>query len=113
MMLIGVGLLVGAGFAGLERHRFVEAAERAQAVVPRLNAGGSHPQIEFTTASGQKVSYALGGLIFGYRPGDRVEVLYLPAEPRKACIDAFGAKWFWPLMLAGLGVFFTGLAWFG
>lgn len=70
-----------------------------------LNAGGSHPQIRFVTADGTAVSYPQGGLIFGYRPGDRVQVLFHPADPAgTATLDAVGSLWFTALLLGGLGV---------
>jgi hypothetical protein len=34
-----------------------------EGVVSRLDAGGSHPQVGFTTAAGQRISYAQGGEI--------------------------------------------------
>src|SRR5262249_35098816 len=81
-------------------------AIRAEGVVVRLNAGGSHPQIDFTAASGAKISYPQGGLIFGYRPGQKVRVLYNPNNPGKtACIDTTGALWAVPILLAGIGLF--------
>lgn len=89
----------------MSRRSFLQKALSAPGVVSSLNAGGSHPEIEFTTASGEKISYAQGGLIFGYRPGQNVRVLYHPEDPRlSACVDAFGALWFAPLILLGLGL---------
>jgi hypothetical protein len=74
-------------------------------VVTQLNAGGSHPEIEFATLSGTKITYPQGGLIFGYRPGQQVRVLYNPQDPAKtACVDTFGALWFVPLILSGIGM---------
>jgi hypothetical protein len=73
--------------------------------VTHLRTGGSHPEIEFTTALGEKISYPQGGLIFGYWIGKKVQVLYHQENPRgSACIKAFGALWFVPLMLLGLGL---------
>jgi hypothetical protein len=104
-ILIGIGLLVAAIRSGATRREFVREADSADGVVVGLNAGGSHPQIEFTTSSGQKISYPQGGFIFGYRPGDRVRVLYRPGDPAKtACVDAPGALWFTPLFLGSLGI---------
>lgn len=104
-LVIGAGLLVAAVVTGLALRGFIAQAVSAPGEVIRLNAGGSHPEIEFTAASGEKISYPQGGLIFGYRPGQKVRVLYGPENPRgTARVDAFGALWFAPLMLLGLGV---------
>jgi len=104
-LLIGAGLVFAGTATALSKRSFTRAASVASGVVTRLNAGGSHPEIEFMTTSGTKVTYPQGGLIFGYRPGQQVRVLYDPQDPSKtACVDSFGAMWFVPLMLTGLGV---------
>jgi hypothetical protein len=104
-LMVGAGLLIAAVVTGLAIRGFVGRATPAPGVVSRLNAGGSHPEIEFTTASGETISYPQGGLIFGYRPGQKVRVLYGQENPRgTARVDAFGALWFAPLMLLGLGL---------
>jgi hypothetical protein len=46
-----------------DRLDFLAQAQRAQGHVSALNAGGSHPQIDFTDATGHAVSYAESGLI--------------------------------------------------
>jgi hypothetical protein len=111
--LAGIGLLALAIWSTVMTANFRFHAKATEGTVMRLNAGGSHPQIEFTTGEGQKVSYPQGGLIFGYHPGDRVRVLYLAAEPDKAaCLDVFGALWFAPMLLAFLGAaFILGSRW--
>lgn len=102
---IGALLLIGATFNAVGVIRFVRSAVAADGRVSKLNAGGSHPQIEFTTGEGERVSYPQGGLIFGFKPNDRVTVLYDVTNPRRtATVDRFGALWFWSLMLASLGL---------
>jgi hypothetical protein len=104
-ILMGVGLVVLAIKLGIAKRQFLRDASTADGLVVRLNAGGSHPQIEFTTTSGQSVSYPQGGLIFGNRIGDRVRVLYNSGDPIKtACVDSFGALWFAPIFLLALGI---------
>jgi hypothetical protein len=79
---------------------FVNAAVRVPGRVVALSAGGSHPQIEFVTKKGERVSYPQGGWIAGFRVGDEVTVLYLQDSPRtSASIDRIGAIWFWPILL--------------
>ena len=104
-LVVGGGMLVAAVVTGIATNGFVGRAASAPGEVSRLNAGGSHPEIVFTAASGEKISYPQGGLIFGYRPGQKVRVLYSQEDPKgPARVDAFGALWFVPLMLFGLGL---------
>lgn len=77
-----------------DRLGFLAQAQRAQGTVSALNAGGSHPQIDFTDATGKVTSYPESGLIFGYAVGDQVGVLYRPEAPAaSAIIDDRGALW--------------------
>jgi len=108
LSIVGMGLMLAAIVTGLATHQFLGRAARAPGVVSRLNAGGSHPEIEFTMPSGGTISYPQGGFIFGYEPGQRVQVLYAPGDPaRTARVDAFGALWFMPLLLSVLGLALT------
>lgn len=104
-LVVGVILLGVAAVVGLSVRRFTHAAASAEGAVVRLNAGGSHPQVDFVTAAGDRVSYPQGGLIFGARVGDKVRVLYMPDEPLStARVDTFGSLWFVPLLLLAIGV---------
>ena len=106
--LIGAVLLAVGIAAALAKRSFVVNASKAGGVVARLNAGGSHPEIEFAAATGEKYSYPQGGFIFGYKPGQHVTVLYDPSRPaNSACVDAFGALWFTPFFLTAMGLFFV------
>ncbi len=97
-------LLLGLRSA-LGTRRFLRGATRAEGSVTTLNAGGSHPQICFVLPDGRVVSYPQGGFVFGYRPGERVRVLFDPADPAdSATVDAIGAVWFWSILLGGLGM---------
>lgn len=89
-------------------HSFTSRAVRASGVVTKLIAGGSHPEVAFVTATGEQVSSVQGGLIAGYREGERVDVLYLAEEPRNAQLDSFGALWGFPSLFLLLGVVFVG-----
>ncbi|NYF22936.1 hypothetical protein HDC36_004426 [Xanthomonas sp. JAI131] len=108
--LIGIGLLGIAVNLALNRHAFLARARIADGVVSRLNAGGSHPEIAFTTGAGEKISYPQGGLISGYRQDQRVRVRYLPERPAgSAIVDDPGALWGVPGFLGGLGLIFGGV----
>ena len=111
----GVGLMIGAVGWGVSTRCFVARAVSAPGVVVKLNHGGAHPQIRFTTAAGEVIEYAQGGMIWGYRVGDRVEVLYEPEQPnRDPVIHTAGALWGFVAMdfLMGAGFVLTAqLAW--
>ncbi|MCD5971174.1 DUF3592 domain-containing protein [Pseudomonas quasicaspiana] len=77
-----------------DRLGFLAQAQRAQGHVSALNSGGSHPQIDFTDATGKAVSYPESGFIFGYAVGDSVTVFYNAEAPSStAIIEDQGALW--------------------
>jgi hypothetical protein len=54
--LVAAGVLIAISIAtGLPTRRFVRQAATGARVVTMLNAGGAHPDIEFTMAAGGKV----------------------------------------------------------
>ena len=111
VLLTGLGLLAAAALAGVQTRRFVAVSAASEGVVSRLNAGGSHPQIEFHTADGSVVSYPQGGMIAGFRTGQPVRVLFDPANPRStARADTFGSLWGGSVVLAVCGAILFGLA---
>ncbi len=100
----GAILLAIAIYNAWGTYGFLRSATRASGTVAALNAGGSHPQIEFQTAAGEAISYPQGGLIFGMKPGDAVTVLYQAADPKaSATLDAVGAIWFSTMLPGALG----------
>lgn len=106
-IVIGVVFLVIAGFVAWSTRDFLQTAIAVPGEVVSLNAGGSHPQVEFVTKNGQRVSYPQGGMIYGMKVGDKVTVLYQEDAPRRtATIDRFGAVWNWTLMALIFGVGF-------
>lgn len=106
--LIGAGLLLIAGKVASDRYDFVSEAKVAQGLVSELNAGGAHPQIDFTSIAGEKISYPQGGFIFGYQIGQPVRVLYAPERPaNSAIIDDPWALWATPAVIGGLGLLFV------
>lgn len=105
-------LFIITGYIAIGQHEFLSHAQKAPGVVKSLNAGGSHPQIEFTSSSGQVVSYPEGGIIFGYQPGQMVEVLYDPEHPsRDPVISDLGAVWGSATFAGLIGLGFAYLGW--
>jgi len=103
-IVIGIGCLIAAVFTIHSTRDFLRSSVVVPGHVVALNAGGSHPQIAFVTQSGEAISYPQGGMIFGMKVGDTVQVRYLPGTPRhSATLDRFGALWDNTLFLAVLG----------
>ncbi|MGI3744637.1 MAG: DUF3592 domain-containing protein [Janthinobacterium lividum] len=106
--LVGLSLLVIAGYMAYWRYEFLPQAQRAPGVVTKLNAGGSHPEIEFTSADNQVISYPQGGMISGYEVGQPVQVLYLAEDPEMtAVVNDRGALWGTSALLGLMGLAFA------
>ena len=109
--LVGVGLMISAVYWAVSTRHFVGRAASAPGAVVKLNAGGAHPQVRFTTAAGEVIEYPQGGMIWGYRVGDRVEVLYEPENPnRDPVIHTPGALWGFVAMDFLMGAVFVLMA---
>ncbi|MEE4128072.1 DUF3592 domain-containing protein [Pseudomonas viridiflava] len=105
---LGLCLLFIALWLGQDRLGFLAHAQRAEGHVSALNSGGSHPQIDFTDATGKVVSYLESGLIFGYEAGDSVTVRYRPENPSgTAIIEDPGALWGATLLTGLFAIVFT------
>lgn len=106
--LVGVGLMISAGVWAVSTQHFVARAASAPGEVVKLNAGGAHPEVRFTTAAGQVIEYPQSGMIWGYRVGDKVEVLYEAENPTgSAVIHTPGALWGFVMMDFLLGAVFV------
>ena len=106
--LIGIALLAIAVYMIFARYEFLSQAQRAPGVVKALNAGGSHPEIEFTSADNHVIFYPQGGMIFGYKVGQPVQVLYRTENPQAtAVIQDKGALWGSPILLGFMGLVFV------
>ncbi len=94
LLLLGLALLALAAWSASGTVAFAARAQAAVGTVSRLDAGGSHPHIEFRTGAGSVVSYAQGGMIAGFRPGQSVRVLYDAADPAgSARVATVGGLW--------------------
>jgi hypothetical protein len=104
---LGFILIIAAAGSFYSTYQFINTSSRAPGVVTKLNYGGSHPQVEFTTSDKQLVEYPQNGLIFSYRVGDKVDVLYQADKPHDAMINTLGAKWGFASLLFIIGLVFT------
>jgi hypothetical protein len=106
-VVIGIAFFVGAAINAFATMNFIQSSVVALGNVTALNAGGSHPEIEFVTRTGERISYPQGGMISGFKVGDRVRVRYRPDDAyRSATVDQFGSLWNAPIILAILGAGF-------
>lgn len=104
-LVVGGGLLIAAVATILNTLDFLDTSLVAPGQVIELNHGGSHPEVAFTTQRGERVSYPQNGLIFGLKPGDEVQVRYLPDSPRtSARADLFGSIWGWSIVTGSIGL---------
>ena len=56
------------------------------------------PQIAFTTAKGERISFkSVGGKRVATPPGTVVALIYDPANPHEATLNSFGSLWLFPL----------------
>jgi preprotein translocase subunit SecG len=94
--------------------RFKKTAVEAQGSVIELKedrSGGTdshtvyYPIIRFADKAGQEHTLysSAGSYPPAYEVGERVPVLYDPANPKEAKINSFTGLWLWPLILGILG----------
>jgi hypothetical protein len=108
-----VFLALGASCYNRTVH-FKKTAVEAQGTVTELKEGSTggtenhtvyYPIVRFDDRAGQEhMLYSTSGT---YPPahevGERVAILYDPADPKHAEINSFSDLWLWPLILAGMG----------
>lgn len=107
---VGIVLVIIAVVSGISTRRFIARSAMAEGSVIKLNAGGSHPEIKFTTGDGREIEYPQNGLIGGYQTGDKVTVLYDPEDPHQCELNSSGALWGVTISMAIGGVIFIGVA---
>lgn len=115
-LLIGLGLLGGAGYLVLDTRGDIARAETAAGSVidligERDSDGGTvyYPRVRYVTRSGETVEFtaAVGSSPPSFDVGEEVSVLYDPAAPEEARIDTFFQLWFGAVILGGIGLVFT------
>ncbi len=109
--IVGLVVLLFSAWQLFTIRSFIARAQKTEGTVVWLNSGGSHPEIRFRVPSGQAITYAQNGLIFGFKEDDTVTVLYDPAKPQDASIDDAGALWGFPSLFALLGLVFVAASW--
>ena len=113
--VLGIALLISSVVSFIKKRRQVAASSSAAGVVTELvkEMGQRgylyYPQVQFTTASGQTISFksSVGSNPATYRAGQNVEVIYDPRNPQQAEIDSLTSLWIVPGCLLGMGLVFT------
>jgi len=95
LILAGIGL-IGAGVVSLKNsYKLTGQGEITEgAATGRGGFAGLHPEIEFASPAGGKIGYRQTGIVFGLKPGQVVNVIYLPSDPvRTASVNTIGGVW--------------------
>ena len=113
--LVGIGMLVGALLVYRSTSSFLTEAAKTEGTVVELAKSRSsdsttyRPVVQFTSQSGQAIEFvsSTGSNPPSYSKGQKVEVLYLPKDPKNAKISGFFSLWGGSAILGGMGgVFF-------
>jgi len=120
---LGVGVF-GQGFALMLARRpvrLLRAGGKAQGTVTgndeQVITGGRSsartyyfPQIAFTSANGERISFkSTGGSKVAIAQGTVIPLLYDPAQPHEATLNSFGSLWLFPLVLSLLSLPFLAI----
>lgn len=113
LLLVSFIFLAVAAIIAFKVDHFVSAATQTTGVVIALaekhdakrDSITYAPVFTFATESGQtqSVTSSVATSPASYAVGDKVPVLYRPADPADAKIDSFWQLWFLPVLFAGFG----------
>lgn len=121
LLVVGLGLLTGAGFAAKSELDFrkiaVETDGRVVEMIPHTSRDSDGrtsrtytPVLTFNLPNGKEVR--VEGSVASNPPccsvGDAVRVRYDPARPERAAMVGFMESWFVAVLLGGMGAVFTG-----
>jgi hypothetical protein len=113
MLGIGIVLLVVAGFLYLGTRSFVSGATASEGIVVEMVEHEDYegdtfyvPIVEFRTGDGKVIRLATSALLFAprLRMGNRVNILYHPANPSKARIGSWASTWGWSIVTGTIGL---------
>jgi hypothetical protein len=117
--VLGLGLIAGAVALALDTRAFIATAKHASGTVTELvpkrdKDDGSTtytPVVMFEADSGASVSFtsSFSSNPPAYDVGEKVAVLYAPANPNEARIDGFGSLWLGPVIMGGIGTVFAAI----
>ena len=111
---LGLAMLIGTFYINEDTRSFIAQATKTEGTVVQLILSFSdhsrtyHPLVRFTDTNGKAIEFvsSTGSNPPGYSEGEKVEVLYLPAEPYKARLNSFFSLWGGSIIVGGLGTIF-------
>ena len=111
---LGLAMLIGSFYINEDTRSFIAQATKTEGTVVQLILSFSdhsrtyHPLVRFTDTNGKAIEFvsSTGSNPPGYSEGEKVEVLYLPAEPYKARLNSFFSLWGGSIIVGGLGTIF-------
>ncbi len=116
---IGLGMLAVSVFIFSNTSSFIGRAVEADGEVIDLDRSRSsssssttyRPVVAFTAATGKRVEFtsSVGSSPPSHRVGERVKVLYQPADPQSARLKSFFHLWFGFLIVFALGLVFAAI----
>lgn len=105
-IIFGILLLAGNLMLALNTRDFIRTAEVAKGIVIDTKYGKFHPEIKFTAANHEVVTFRQGGLNKGYRINEVVEVLYDSGQIRDSRLNEFWALWGFHIVFLAMGLVF-------
>ena len=114
---IGLALLAGGLLWWQSTRSFLAQASMAEGTVVALRLSRSsdssayYPVVRYATADGRTIEFvsSAGSNPPSYSEGEKVQVLFQPANPRHAKINGFFSLWGGPLIFGGLGAVFLAI----
>jgi hypothetical protein len=112
-LLLGFGLLAGAGYFYSSTRHLIATAQKVPGTVVGFERRSSkrghsdYPVIEFTTASGEIRRFTTSGA-GDYAKNETVDVLYDTDDPAKARLNVFIELWLGSLALGAFGLLCLG-----
>jgi hypothetical protein len=112
VLLIGIGFLAAITVRVMNTHDFIDRAKTADGTVIVTKHAKRHPRIEYTNAAGEKRWFLANEWITGfrfvsYKMGQRVRVLYDPADPTAFSVDDFASLYTVPIAGGIAGIVFV------
>jgi len=116
LALVGAGFLVAAAVLALRSRAFMQRATKAVGTVVDLVAEASedengnptttfYPRVRFRTSGGVDIEFRPQvALEAEFAKGQKVEVLYEPADPKAARIRSVMELWFQPLLIGAMAL---------
>ena len=101
---IGIGFLVFAAISARYTRDFVQSSVVVPGRVVNLKFGGHHPEVEFVTKDGRRLSLHQSAF-FSVDVGDQIQVRYrLDAPLQTARLDVFSSIWGDSVVLSLMGL---------